>query len=376
MPKPSYHSALIVGAGQGLSASLARLFAGEGMRVALAARDAGKLAPLCAEIDAKAFACDAVDPAQVAQMFSAVDSAIGPPEVVVYNASARARGPVAELVPGEVERAIMVSAFGGFLVAREAVARMMPKGHGAVLFTGASASVKGYPLSAPFAMGKFALRGLAQSMARELSPQGIHIAHFVIDGAIRNPGRVEPADKPDSMLDPDAIAANLSWCAEPAAFGMGLGGRAETVGGALLRTRQGASIAVSGRAASRPAESTVSTLIAARSGSTSTRTATPRGAHRLWVGGARKQDDHSLSARCGDVRRAGVVTYRQRGGAGQPSELGQVGLADQIDSLWADRPNRASERFFPGSADDHRQISDTQQAGGEFAVICRGPAFC
>ncbi len=207
MPKPSYKSALIVGAGRGLSASLARLFAGEGMRVALAARDAAKLAPLCTETGAKAFACNAVDPAQVAQMFTAVESAIGAPEVVVYNASARARGPVAELVPAEVERAIMVSAFGGFLVAREAVARMMPKGHGAVLFTGASASVKGYPLSAPFAMGKFALRGLAQSMARELSPQGVHVAHFVIDGAIRNPGRVEPADKPDSMLDPDAIAA-------------------------------------------------------------------------------------------------------------------------------------------------------------------------
>jgi NAD(P)-dependent dehydrogenase (short-subunit alcohol dehydrogenase family) len=207
MPKPSYQSALIVGAGRGLSASLARLFAGEGMRLALAARDAEKLAPLCAETGAKAFACDAVDPAQVARMFTAVEGTIGAPEVVVYNASARARGPVAELVPAEVERAIMVSAFGGFLVAREAVARMMPKGHGAVLFTGASASVKGYPLSAPFAMGKFALRGLAQSMARELSPQGIHIAHFVIDGAIRNPGRVEPADKPDSMLDPDAIAA-------------------------------------------------------------------------------------------------------------------------------------------------------------------------
>jgi NAD(P)-dependent dehydrogenase (short-subunit alcohol dehydrogenase family) len=207
MAKPSYHSALIVGAGQGLSASLARLFAGQGMRLALAARDAEKLAPLCAETGAKAFACDAVDAGQVAQMFTAVDSAIGAPEVVVYNASARARGPVAELVPAEVERAIMVSAYGGFLVAREAAARMQPKGHGAVLFTGASASVKGYPLSAPFAMGKFALRGLAQSMARELAPQGIHVAHFVIDGAIRNPGRVEPADKPDSMLDPDAIAA-------------------------------------------------------------------------------------------------------------------------------------------------------------------------
>jgi NAD(P)-dependent dehydrogenase (short-subunit alcohol dehydrogenase family) len=207
MAQPSYQSALIVGAGRGLSASLARLFAHEGMRVALAARDAEKLGPLCAETGAKAFACDAVNPDQVASMFTAVDGAIGVPEVVVYNASARARGPVAELVPAEVERALMVSAYGGFLVAREAVIRMLPKRHGAVLFTGASASVKGYPLSAPFAMGKFALRGLAQSMARELAPQGIHVGHFVIDGAIRNPGRVEPADKPDSMLDPDAIAA-------------------------------------------------------------------------------------------------------------------------------------------------------------------------
>ena len=216
MPQPHYQSALIVGAGRGLSASLARLFARDGMRVALAARDADKLAPLCAETGAKAFSCDAVDPEQVHRLFAAVEAAIGAPEVVVYNASARARGPVAELVPPEVKRAIMVSAYGGFLVAREAAIRMQPKGHGAVLFTGASASVKGYPLSAPFAMGKFALRGLAQSMARELSPQGIHVAHFVIDGAIRNPGRVEPADKPDSMLDPDAIAATyLSILKQP-----------------------------------------------------------------------------------------------------------------------------------------------------------------
>ncbi|MBV8574553.1 MAG: SDR family NAD(P)-dependent oxidoreductase [Acetobacteraceae bacterium] len=208
MPKPSYRTALIVGAGRGLSASLARLFTREGLRVALAARDTEKLAPLCAETGAKAFACDAVQPEQVSRLFTAVESAIEAPDVVVYNASARARGPVAELVPAEVERAIMVSAFGGFLVAREAAARMVPKGHGAILFTGASASVKGYPLSAPFAMGKFALRGLAQSMARELAPQGIHVGHFVIDGAIRNPGRVEPPDRPDSMLDPDAIAAS------------------------------------------------------------------------------------------------------------------------------------------------------------------------
>ena len=208
MASPTYKTALIVGAGRGLSASLARLFASEGLQVGLAARDSAKLAPLCAEIGAKAFACDAVEADQVSRVFSDVETAIGSPDVVVYNASARARGPVAELVPAEVERAIMVSAFGGFLVAREAASRMAPKGHGAILFTGASASVKGYPLSAPFAMGKFALRGLAQSMARELAPQGIHIAHFVIDGAIRNPGRVEPADRPDSMLDPDAIAAS------------------------------------------------------------------------------------------------------------------------------------------------------------------------
>jgi NAD(P)-dependent dehydrogenase (short-subunit alcohol dehydrogenase family) len=200
-------TALIVGAGSGLSASLARLFAREGLRVALAARDTAKLAGLCGETGARAFACDAVDPQQVAAMFAAVEAAIAAPDVVVYNASARARGPVAELVPAEVERALMVSAFGGFLVAREAAARMLKNGQGAILLTGASASVKGYPLSAPFAMGKFALRGLAQSMARELAPQGIHVAHFVIDGAIRNPGRVEPPDKPDSMLDPDAIAA-------------------------------------------------------------------------------------------------------------------------------------------------------------------------
>jgi NAD(P)-dependent dehydrogenase (short-subunit alcohol dehydrogenase family) len=206
MQQPSFEAALIVGAGQGLSAALTRLFVREGLQVALAARDAEKLKPLCAETGASAFACDAADPEQVERLFAAVDAEIGPPDLVVYNASARARGPLVDLVPSEVRQALLVSAFGGFLVARQAAARMLPKGKGAILFTGASASVKGYPQSAPFAMGKFALRGLAQSLARELSPQGIHVGHFVIDGAIRNPGRVEPPDRPDSMLDPDAIA--------------------------------------------------------------------------------------------------------------------------------------------------------------------------
>jgi len=216
MPNLSYETALIVGAGSGLSASLARLFARDGLRVALAARNSEKLASLCAATGARAFACNAVEPDQVARLFSDVEAALGAPDVVVYNASGRARGPLVELVPAEVERAIMVSAFGGFLVAREAAARMLPKRHGAILFTGASASVKGYPQSSSFAMGKFALRGLAQSIARELAPQGIHVGHFVIDGAIRNPGRVEPPDRPDSMLDPDAIAASyLSVLRQP-----------------------------------------------------------------------------------------------------------------------------------------------------------------
>jgi NAD(P)-dependent dehydrogenase (short-subunit alcohol dehydrogenase family) len=208
METPKYKIALIVGVGEGLSASLARLFAREGIRVALAARKIEKLGALCTETGARAFACNASDPGEVERLFGLVEREIGVPDVVVYNASARARGSFVDLVPADVAQAIAVSAFGGFLVAQQAVKRMLPNKHGAILFTGASASVKGYPQSAPFAMGKFALRGLAQSMARELSPQGIHIAHFVIDGGIRSATRTEHTEKPDSMLDPDAIALN------------------------------------------------------------------------------------------------------------------------------------------------------------------------
>lgn len=206
MTKINYSSALIVGAGAGLSASLARLFAKNGMKVALAARSVDDLAPLAQETGAKLYACDAVKLADVVAAFAAATKDIGEPDAVIYNASYRARGPFAELEPAEVERSLMVSAFGGFLVAQEAAKRMLPKGRGAILFTGASASVKGYLQSAPFAMGKFALRGLAQSMARELAPAGIHVAHFVIDGGIKSARRAESADRPDSMLDPDAIA--------------------------------------------------------------------------------------------------------------------------------------------------------------------------
>jgi NAD(P)-dependent dehydrogenase (short-subunit alcohol dehydrogenase family) len=208
MAATQFTTALIVGAGEGLSASLARLFAREGMKVGLAARNSEKLGPLCREIGAIGFSCDASEPQDVEKLFADVEKAMGAPDVVVFNASARSRGPFVSLAAADVGRAIKVGAFGGFLVAQQAVKRMLPKGHGAILFTGASASVKGYAESAPFAMAKFALRGLAQSMARELSPKGIHVAHFVIDGAIRNPGRTEPPDRPQSMLDPDDIAAS------------------------------------------------------------------------------------------------------------------------------------------------------------------------
>ena len=206
METPIYKTALIVGVGEGLSASLTRLFAREKINVALAARKIEKLGALCRETGARAYACDAADADQVESLFGLVEREIGAPDLVVYNAGARARGAFVDLVPAEVEQALLISAFGGFLVAQQAARRMLPNKHGAILFTGASASVKGYAQSSPFAMGKFALRGLAQSLARELSPQGIHIGHFVIDGGIRSAARQDPPDRPDSWLDPDAIA--------------------------------------------------------------------------------------------------------------------------------------------------------------------------
>ena len=170
--------------------------------MALAARKIEKLGALCTETGARAFACDATNAEDVERLFGRSSARSATPDVVVYNASGRARGAFTDLEPADVANAIAVSAFGGFLVAQQAVRRMLPNKHGAILFTGASASVKGYAQSAPFAMGKFALRGLAQSMARELSPQGIHVAHFVIDGGIRSAARTEPADRPDRCSIP------------------------------------------------------------------------------------------------------------------------------------------------------------------------------
>ena len=206
MTDVNFNTALIVGAGAGLSASLARVLAKDGIKVALAARTIGDLDALAKQTGARAFACDATERPQVEKLFADVDASLGAPDIVIYNASFRTRGPFVELDPLDVEKALAVTAYGAFLVAQQAARRMLPKKHGAILLTGASAGVKGYPQSAPFAMGKFALRGLAQSMARELSPQGIHVAHVVVDGGIRSARRPDSAESPDSTLDPDAIA--------------------------------------------------------------------------------------------------------------------------------------------------------------------------
>jgi len=202
-------TALIVGTGPGLSASLARLFKREGMQVALAARDVKKMAALVNEIGASAYACDASCPLEVDSLFDSVASAYGDPNLVVYNASARTRGPLVELDVEAVRQTIAVTCYGGFLVGQAAAKRMLKAGAGTILFTGASASVKGYANSAAFAMGKMGLTGLVQSMARELQPKNIHVAQVVIDGGINDPTRhPERASErgPDGALDPDAIA--------------------------------------------------------------------------------------------------------------------------------------------------------------------------
>ncbi len=204
----TFKNALIIGAGAGLSASLARLFHSNGVGVALAARGVDDLAGLAAEVSASVHACDASQREDIAALFAELDKT-GAPDIVVYNPSARVRGSIIELDGAEVEKAIQITALGAFHAAQEAAKRMLPNRHGGILFTGATAGVKAYGRSTTFAMGKFALRALAQSLARELHPQGVHVGHFIIDGGIRNPSRperVDAADNPDSMLDPDAIA--------------------------------------------------------------------------------------------------------------------------------------------------------------------------
>jgi NAD(P)-dependent dehydrogenase (short-subunit alcohol dehydrogenase family) len=204
--KLNYHTALIIGAGAGISASLARAFSREGLKVGLAGRNPAKLTELAAQTGASVFAADASQPSDMVKLFKDVDASLGEPDVVVYNPSSRVHGSVAEIDPAIVRDAIAITAFGGFLAVQEAAKRMLPRARGAILLTGASASIKGFAMSAAFAMGKFALRGLAQSAARELGPKGIHVAHFIIDGGVRSARRADPAERPDSTLNPDSIA--------------------------------------------------------------------------------------------------------------------------------------------------------------------------
>ncbi len=194
-------SVLIVGVGDGLSASLARLFSKKNMNVLLASRNIDKLKNLKEEINAITYQCDSTNIESVSNLFLELDKTIGTPNLVIYNAAARVRGCISELDPAQSQKAIEVTCFGAFLIAQEASKRMLKRKSGSIFFTGATAGVKGFANSSVFAMGKFGLRGLAQSLARELHPQNIHIGHFVIDGGI---GR--ESDSNYQMMHPDAIA--------------------------------------------------------------------------------------------------------------------------------------------------------------------------
>ncbi len=203
--------ALIVGVGTGISASFARALAADGYQVALTARNTDKLRALKSEVGASVYSCDASDGQAVSQLFSELDSDFGTADVVLYNPSMRVPGEFTKLDPEEVLAATKITSHGAFLVAQQSIKRMLSNGGGKLFFTGATASVKGFPGSSAFAMGKFALRGLAQSLGREFAPQGIHVAHFVIDGSVRVPGRDYSLPRFQNMtdedfLDPDAIA--------------------------------------------------------------------------------------------------------------------------------------------------------------------------
>ena len=194
-------SVLIVGVGSGLSASLARLCSKKNMVVNLAARNIDKLKALKEETNANIYQCDATNKESVSNLFKELDNTIGTPNLVIYNAAARVRGSIVELDPAQTQKAIEVTCYGAFLVAQESAKRMLKRKSGSIFFTGATAGVKGFANSSVFAMGKFGLRGLAQSLARELHPQNIHIGHFIIDGGIGL-----KSDTNYKMIHPDSIA--------------------------------------------------------------------------------------------------------------------------------------------------------------------------
>jgi NAD(P)-dependent dehydrogenase (short-subunit alcohol dehydrogenase family) len=203
--------ALIVGAGPGISAAFGEALVADGYQVALASRSMEKLSPLAEKINARAFAADAASPASLVRLFNEVDATLGEPEVVLFNPSARIRGDLLTLDMEAASEAIQTTAMGALVTAQEAARRMLPKGRGSIFFTGATAGIKGFARSSVFAMGKFAVRGLAQSLARELGPQGIHVVHFVIDGGV-----VQGSQAFD-VLSPRAIVQSyMAALAQPA----------------------------------------------------------------------------------------------------------------------------------------------------------------
>jgi NAD(P)-dependent dehydrogenase (short-subunit alcohol dehydrogenase family) len=202
--------ALIVGAGPGISLAFAEALVKSGYAVGMASRNLEKLRPLAESVSAIPFAVDASSADSIVRLFSAVDRALGIPEVVLFNPSARVRGELLSLEMTAATLAIETTAIGALVTAQEAARRMLPRGRGALLFTGATAGIKGFAGSSVFAMSKFALRGLAQSLARELGPQGIHVVHCVIDGRV-----VQGSDDPDTFT-PRAIAQSyMTAIAQP-----------------------------------------------------------------------------------------------------------------------------------------------------------------
>jgi NAD(P)-dependent dehydrogenase (short-subunit alcohol dehydrogenase family) len=200
--------ALVVGVGPGLGAALARRFAQGGLAVAMAARNPDKLDALAREVGGRAYACDAADAASVDRLFEQVERDLGAPTVAIYNAGAYAPGAVVDIQAAEFERCWRILCLGGFLVGQRAARSMAAAGRGTILFTGATASLRGGANFANLAVGKFGLRAVVQSMARELGPKGIHVAHVVIDGQIRSEryAHLEKERPPDGLLDPAAIA--------------------------------------------------------------------------------------------------------------------------------------------------------------------------
>jgi NAD(P)-dependent dehydrogenase (short-subunit alcohol dehydrogenase family) len=192
--------AIVIGVGPGLGAALVQKCLSEGMKVTAGARDRDRLRQLLDERglqDVPALRCDVTDPANVAHAFEDAISDGGVPDLVIFNASGYARGSILDLAPGQLEAAWRVGCLGGFIVGQAAAKVMVPAERGTILFTGATASLRGSANFAPFAIAKFGLRALAQSMARELGPKGIHVAHVVIDGQIgvaEGDTKMNPAD--------------------------------------------------------------------------------------------------------------------------------------------------------------------------------------